>query len=103
MKITKISKVARAALEAIRDLFRYLRKLLIGQLDAAVKVSFFNMTLRNANQVLISEAGKENLFLREKAEKALTEIVEVLCADGLGTGLTVKLFIVSFVEQFNNH
>ena len=34
-----ILKVARAALEALRDLFRYLRKLLIGQLDAAVKVN----------------------------------------------------------------
>ena len=32
------SRVARSALEALRDLFRFLRKSLLGQLDAAVKV-----------------------------------------------------------------
>ena len=32
------SRVARSALEAVRDLFRFLRKSLLGQLDAAVKV-----------------------------------------------------------------
>ena len=32
------SRVARSALEAVRDLFRFLRKNLLGQLDAAVKV-----------------------------------------------------------------
>ena len=32
------SRVARSALEAVRDLFRFLRKSLLGQLEAAVKV-----------------------------------------------------------------
>jgi len=72
------SRVARSALEAVRDLFRFLRKSLLGQLDAAVKV-------------LLVESGKENLFLREKAEKAMDEVVEVLCADNQGQKVLLSL------------
>ena len=36
------------------------------------------------------ESGKENLFLREKAEKAMDEVVEVLCADNQGQKVLLR-------------
>lgn len=47
------SKVSGAATETMRDLFRVLRKAVAPQLDSAIKT-------------LLTEAGKENAFLREK-------------------------------------
>ena len=41
------SRVARSALEAVRDLFRFLRKSLLGQLDAAVKVLLGSFSFKN--------------------------------------------------------
>jgi hypothetical protein len=86
------SKVSGVAIEAMRDLFRVLRKGVAPQLDAAIKV-------------LLTEAGKENAFLREKVndsffyqlsytcqiERCLDEGVQAMVVDNLGGKVLASL------------
>ncbi|CBY21233.1 unnamed protein product [Oikopleura dioica] len=72
------SKVSGVAIEAMRDLFRVLRKAVAPQLDAAIKT-------------LLTEAGKENAFLREKIERCLDEGVQAMVVDNLGGKVLASL------------
>ena len=57
------SRISGAAIEVLKDLFRFLKKKLIPNLNEAVTA-------------LIVEACKENVFIREKCDKCLLEIVD---------------------------
>ena len=59
------SKISGAAIDALKDLFRFLKKALIQNLEFGVKS-------------LMAEAGKENMFLREKCEKCFVEIIDAM-------------------------
>ena len=67
------SRISGAAIETLKELFRLLKKKMMPHLNESVAA-------------LIAEAGKENVFIREKCERCLAEIVET----GLGTNQ--KLF-----------
>ena len=64
------SKISGAAIDALKDLFRFLKKALIQNLEFGVKS-------------LMAEAGKENMFLREKCEKCFGEIIDAMISSTL--------------------
>ncbi|CAG5108673.1 Oidioi.mRNA.OKI2018_I69.chr1.g3902.t2.cds [Oikopleura dioica] len=72
------SKVSGLATETMRDLFRVLKKAVAPQLESAMKT-------------LLTEAGKENAFLREKIERCLEEGVQAMVVDGLGGKMLAAL------------
>ena len=57
------SKITGAAIDALRDIFLNLKRALVPCIEPAIKS-------------LMLEAGKENVFLKEKCEKCLQTIVE---------------------------
>jgi len=69
------SKITGAAIDALRDIFLNLKRALVPCIEPAIKS-------------LMLEAGKENVFLKEKCEKCLQTIVEVMSET---TGSTHKL------------
>ena len=59
------SKISGAAIDALKEMFRFLKKALIQNLEFGVKS-------------LMAEAAKENMFLREKCEKCFGEIIDAM-------------------------
>ena len=75
------SKISGAAIDALKDLFRFLKKALIQNLEFAVKS-------------LMTEAGKENMFLREKCEKCFVEIIDAM----ISTRLVMTVYYKAFFD-----
>jgi len=60
------SRISGAAIDVLSDVFNSLRLILVPCIEPAIKA-------------LMSESGKENVFIREKCEKCFQSILEVMC------------------------
>lgn len=74
------SKIAGAAIDALKLMFARLRKKLVPNLNAAIGA-------------LITESGKENIFIREKCERCLHQVVDSMIQTKLKLVLSLGQYI----------